>query len=175
MIFVGNNGHGNRQAVLAFDLHCSDLPLLFDYTVLLRNLLTYSFPDIIEKTAFTVGEELEVNVTANCESIRVDTPLGNVEYLSIGNAVSTYRLEEAGTYTLTVTVAGSPKAFNVYASIDEAEGQTLPFGGSLALAGEAGEGGLDGTYDGMTLLFILLAILFLADWGIYCYEKHQLR
>ncbi len=175
VIFAGTNGNGSRQAVIAFDLHCSDLPLLFDYTVLMRNLLTYSFPDIIDGTAFTVGEELEVNVTANCESIRVDTPLGNVAYLETSGTTSSYQLTEAGTYTLTVTVAGSPKIFNVYASVEEREGQTSPFGGSLALSGEPTDGGLDGTYDGMTLLFILLAVLFLADWGIYCYEKHQLR
>ena len=45
----------------------------------------------------------------------------------------------------------------------------------VSLVGIASEGGFDGIYDPILWLFIALALVFLADWGVYCYEKHQLR
>ena len=33
----------------------------------------------------------------------------------------------------------------------------------------------DGEYDPLVLLFVLLAVVFSADWMVYCYEKYQLR
>ncbi|MBQ9116847.1 MAG: VWA domain-containing protein, partial [Clostridia bacterium] len=49
LLFAGTNSYGNRQVVFAFDLHDSNLPLLLDYLVLTRNLLDYSFPEVVEK------------------------------------------------------------------------------------------------------------------------------
>ena len=175
ILFAGTNNYGNRQVVFAFDLHKSDIVITYDYPIIMRNLIEYSFPDIIEKSVYTVEDTLEVNVIANCDSIRLDTPSGAVKYLDISSAISEYKFTEIGTYTLTVTVAGSPRVFNIYASSNEEESKTTVVAEDISIIGEAGEGGFDGTYDTMTALFIILAVLFFADWGVYCYEKHQLR
>ena len=45
----------------------------------------------------------------------------------------------------------------------------------IRLQGMPTNNGFDGTYDLMLIVFILLAVIFIADWGVYCYEKHQLR
>ena len=37
------------------------------------------------------------------------------------------------------------------------------------------EVGSDGRYDPLTLLFVLAALLFTAEWMVYCYDKYQLR
>ena len=42
LIFTGLTEMGNREVVFAFDLHDSNLPLLIDYLVLTKNLLSYS-------------------------------------------------------------------------------------------------------------------------------------
>lgn len=175
VIFAGTNAYGNREAVFAMDLHKSDIALKYDYSVIMRNLVEYSFPDIIEKTGYTVEDTLEVNVVANCDSIRIDTPSGEVKYLDTSGAISEYKLTEVGSYTVTVTVARTPRIFNVFAEAAESERATMLYANEISILGQAENGGFDGKFDMMTLLFVLLAVLFFADWGVYCYEKHQLR
>ena len=175
LIFAGTNAAGHREVVFAFDLHNSNLPMLVDFIVMLDNLMTFSFPDVIEKVNYYAGDEAAVNVIANCQSIRVDSPLGKVTYLSTDVAVATFSLTEVGTYTITVTVSGIPSQFYLYSALPETECDPSPEDLSIALQGVATEGGFDGTYDPLMILFISLALLFLADWMVYCYEKYQLR
>ena len=175
VIFAGTNNYGNRQVVFALDFHESDIVLSDAYIAIMRNLIGFSFPDIIDSTGYFVGQTLEVNVVANCESIRIETPSNDISYLDTSRAVSEYKLTEAGTYTLTVNVAGTQRVFKIYAAVDEAERNPDITANSIELVGDAGKGGFDGKFDMMMTLFIVLAVLFFADWGVYCYEKHQLR
>ncbi len=175
VVFAGTNAHGNREVVFAFDLHASNLPMLFDYVVLMRNFIEYSFPAVVEKTDYYCGNTVDVNVLANCESIRVDSPSGNVSYLDTDNAICTLKLDEVGVYTLTMTVGGAQRSFNIFAAMTEEERVPTLVESEIGLQGEATEGGFDGIYDPLTILFIALAVVFLADWGVYCYEKYQLR
>ena len=39
----------------------------------------------------------------------------------------------------------------------------------------ATDDGFDGKFDPIWVIFIALAVVFLADWMVYCYEKYQLR
>ena len=45
----------------------------------------------------------------------------------------------------------------------------------FSLSGEREDVKIDGKYDPATLLFVIFVLLFIADWGVYCYEKYQLR
>ena len=141
----------------------------------MRNFVDYSFPDTVEKSTFVSGEEVLINVPAGCQSIRVDTPDNNVLYLDTENATCVFVPTEVGVHTVTVTVANTQKVYNVFASMKEAERRPAVSKKEIALQGEAKAGGFDGKYDMMTLLFIILALLFIADWMVYCYEKYQLR
>ncbi len=175
LVFAGTNGLGHREVVFAFDLHRSNLPVLVDYIILMENLMTYSFPDVVEKVNYYAGDEATVNVLTNCESIRVDSPLGSVLYLDLGNAAAGFTLTEVGTYDITVTVSGIPRTFHMYSSLPETERLPHPAAASIGLQGEAGNESFDGTFDPLMILFVCLALLFLADWMVYCYEKYQLR
>ncbi len=178
IVFAGSNSHGNREVVFAFDLRDSNAAVLPDFVTLTRNLLEYSFPEFLEKVSYFAGEELEVNVTSNCDSIKLESPSGEVAYLNTDNTVARYALEEVGAYKLTLTVAGTPREFSVYASMPEAERNVYPLDGTqkgFALQGIAGNEGYDGIYDDLLILFIFLAVVFAADWAVYCYEKYQLR
>jgi hypothetical protein len=175
IIFAGTNAKGHREVVFAFDIHNSNLPVLVDYIVLMENLMSFSFPDVVEKTAYAVGDEASVNVVAGCDSIRVDSPLGNVTYLGTETAVSDFTLNEVGTYKITVTVSRIPREFYIYSSLPERESDTAPEARSFGPVGQSTEGGFDGTFDPIYILFIILALAFLSDWGLYCYEKYQLR
>ncbi len=175
VVFAGTTALGNRLAVFAFDLHNSNIAMRMDFVMLVRNLAEYSFPAVLEQNSFICGEEVQINLLANTESIRVDAPSGQVHYLSCESAVASFVPAEAGVYTVTVTVGGSPRTFYLHAGVPEAERNPVVAEKLLSLQGTATEGSFDGRYDALTLVFILLALLFAADWVVYCYEKYQLR
>ena len=175
VVFAGVTEHGTREVVIAFDLHDSNLPLLADYTVLMRNLLAFSFPDMVESTTYGCGESATVNVIPNCESIRVESPSGEVSYLKTDGATDSFRLIEAGTYRVSITVSGSVREFFIWSAMSAEECDPTVDSDSIALVGEATDGGFDGKFDPIWIIFIALAVVFLADWMVYCYEKYQLR
>lgn len=174
-VFAGTNLYGNRLAVFAFDLHDSNIAMRMDFVMLVRNLAEYSFPAVLEQNSFDCGDTVQINIPANTDSIRVDSPTGQVQYLSCQGAVASFVPQEAGVYTLTMTVSGSPRTFYLHAAIPEAERNPVVAEKELSLVGTQTAGGFDGTYDALILMFILLALLFAADWVVYCYEKYQLR
>lgn len=175
MVFTGNTELGNREIVFAFDLHSSNFPLVPDFITLVDNLIEYAFPTVIEKTKYTVGEEASINTVAGCEGIRIDSPLGSVSYLGIGAEVASFSLSEVGTYKVTMTVSGSQREMNIFSELPYSEREPNESGDAIALVGAAQNTGRDGVYDELILLFICLAVLFSADWMVYCYDKYQLR
>lgn len=175
VVFAGSNQHGNREVVFAFDIHDSNLPLLYDFTALTRNLLAYSFPDMVDKTAYLCGESAAVNVLANCESIRVESPSGEVSYLKTDVATDSIRLTEVGTYTVQMTVSGSVREFYLWSAMTPEECDPTPTAATASLQGTPSDDGFDGKFDPLRILFITLGVVFLADWMVYCYEKYQLR
>ena len=175
VVFAGTNEHGNREAVIAFDIHDSNLPLLYDFTVLVRNLIRYSFPDMVDSTAYVCGESATINVIANCESIRVESPSGEISYLKTDGASDNIHLTEVGTYTVDMTVSGSVREFYLWSAMIPEECDPAPAAEAVLLQGTPEEGGFDGKFDPLMIIFIALAVLFLADWMVYCYEKYQLR
>jgi hypothetical protein len=130
---------------------------------------------MIESTAYTCGETVTVNVIPNTESIRVDSPSGDVRYLKTDGASNSFRLTEAGIYRVSITVAGSVREFSIWSSMDPAECDPALTIDRVSLQGEATDGGFDGSFDPIWVIFIALAVVFLADWMVYCYEKYQLR
>lgn len=175
VVFAGTNLYGNRLCVFAFDLHDSNIAMRMDFVMLIRNLAEYSFPAVLEQNSVYCGDTVDLNVPANTDSIRVESPTGKVQYLGCEGAVASFVPAEAGVHTVTVTVSGSPRTFSVHAAIPEAERNPVVAEKELSLTGNKTEGSFDGTFDALTLMFVLLALLLAADWVVYCYEKYQLR
>ena len=152
------------------------MPLCIDYLVLLGNLLDYSFPEVIETTEYYCGDTAEINVISGCESIRVQSPDGQIIYTDISSAVSDFVLSEVGEYKVMVNISGTDRpAYYIYSSVPKEERVTESSAEYIGLVGEPSEKGSDGRYDPMTLLFILAALIFTAEWMVYCYDKYQLR
>jgi hypothetical protein len=84
-------------------------------------------------------------------------------------------LSECGSYKITVTVSRVPREYYVFAALPEGESDPVPTADAIGLVGDAVEGGFDGKFDPTFILFIALALIFIADWTVYCYEKYQLR
>lgn len=175
LIFAGVNALGNRQVVFGFDLHKSDLPLSSDFSPLIANLLNYSCPDVIEKTNYYCGEEMNINITANVEAVKVITPSGEEKFIDTSSDIGVMQLDKVGTYTVKVTTSGVERNYKIYSATPADEGRPGDVGESFSLEGVREFEKTDGEYDPTVIFFILIAVLFTADWMVFCYEKYQLR
>lgn len=175
VVFTGRNAYGNREVVISFNLHDSNFVLSLDYIVLTGNLLEYSFPEIIDETEYFCGDTAQINVISGCESIRVTTPSGEIIYTDVSEATSKLMLSEVGEYKLTVNISGSDRELSIYSSVPMEERPATSEFKSISIRGEASDVGMDGKLDMMLTLFILAALLFTAEWVVYCYDKYQLR
>ena len=175
MIFAGANGLGNRQVVFAFDLHESDITLSTDFVMLVANLVEYSFPDVIDSSDYEAGDEVVVNVSSTMENVKAIAPSGDEVYMESDGTTATLTLSEVGTYKVVVTEGGRNIEYSVYAAAPISESAPTVIEEDFSLSGEREYKKIDGRYDPSTLLFVMFVLLFIADWGVYCYEKYQLR
>ena len=176
LIFSGTNMHGNRQVVFAFDLHNSDFPLSPDFITLTKNLLDFSFPAVLDETYYVCGETAKVNVVSGSENIRVESPSEKSSYLSMNDAIGEFELDEVGTYEIKVTTKNGVKTYRIYSALSVNEQDpNAETEKEFSLNGEKDNNGIDGFYDKLIVFFICLAVIFVADWMVYCYDKYQLR
>jgi hypothetical protein len=175
LIFAGVNGLGNREVVFGFDLHKSDFPLSSDFTALVANLLEYSCPDILTHTDYVCGEDAEINITANIDSVKTISPDGEENYLDTSTDIASFTLDRVGTYTVKVNTVEGEKIYKLYSAAPESESDPNAIGIDFSVGGEQTYEKTDGEYDPVSIFFVLLALVFCADWMVYCYEKYQLR
>lgn len=177
LMFSGANAYGNREVVMAFSLRDSAaFTLSLDCTTLISNFINYSFPEVVDSTAYVCGDILPVNVLPGCKNIRIVAPSGKESYPDISTTVSEYLVSEVGAYKIYLTMAdGSEREVNVYSTLPEEESVPLCEEEAFKLTGTPQAGGLAGFYDDLLAVFIILAVLVAADFGVYCYEQYQLR
>ena len=176
VIFAGNNAYGNREVVFGIDLiETSDFAMSTNGRIILYNLLQYTFPSLVDETKLYCGEALSVNVLANCTSIRVESPSGKAEYLSISDAIAEYELTEVGEYTITAVIGNNRQTAKVYSQLPVAERVVNATESFFLINGETVDRKRDGKYEDLLYAFIILAVIVVADWAVYCYEQYQLR
>ncbi|MBR7116410.1 MAG: VWA domain-containing protein [Clostridia bacterium] len=175
VIFAGVNGLGNREVVIGFDLHKADIALSTDFVVLLGNLLNYACPNVVERAYYSAGEDAEINITSRTKNVKAVSPSGEELYIDTSLDTATFKLNEVGTYTVNLTYAGEEKTYKIYSGIPTDESNPTESEDSFSLMGEQQFERTDGEFDPIVIIFILLALIFTADWMVYCYEKYQLR
>ncbi|MDE6850120.1 MAG: hypothetical protein K2J54_02205, partial [Clostridia bacterium] len=176
VILAGTNSYGNREVVFGIDLiETSDFALSFNGRILLYNLIQYTFPSLIDITQLYCGEALTINMLPNCTSIRVERPSGKAEYVNTSDAVIKYELTEVGEYTVTATIGNSRQSAKVYSQLPVAERTVNATEPSFVIEGEPSYAKRDGIYEDLLYAFIVLAVIVVADWAVYCYEQYQLR
>ena len=175
LIFAGVNALGNREVVIGFDLHKADFSLSTDFIALLGNLLEYSCPDVIERADYVCGEDVEINLTGNIKNVKAIAPDGEEIYIDCSNDPAILPLDQVGSYTVKFLSSGEERSYNIYSNAPEGESALVQTEASFTLAGERQYERSDGEYDPLIVILICLAIIFTADWMVYCYEKYQLR
>ncbi len=175
LIFAGTNALGNRQVVIGFDLHKADFSLSSDFVPLVGSLLSYSCPNVLDRTDFVCGEDVNLNITSNMLTVKGFSPDGEEIYIDSSTDIGVLHLDKVGTYTVRVTTSDSTQDYRIYSATPENESDPFAIKASFSLAGEQTFIKSDGEYDPVVIIFITLAVLFMADWMVYCYEKYQLR
>ena len=175
LIFAGTNALGNREVVVGFDLHKADFSLSVDYVPLIGSLLAYSCPDVLDKTSYSSGEDVNINVTANVINVKAISPDGEEIYVDSSTDIGVLHLDKVGTYTVRVTTHDAVKEYKLYSATPEEESTPTSEQATYSLVGEQEYLKTDGEYDPLVILFVCLALVFCADWMVYCYEKYQLR
>ena len=175
LIMAGENSYGNRMVVFAFSLHDSNLALTGDFVNLVDNLLAYSFPSVLDSTSYTAGEEITINTVANCESLKVISPLGEEKYLDTSRTMNTIMLSEVGTYTVLVNAGGTIREHKLFSQAMIEERAPSVVETNFSIVGQPSKSKLDAQLDPSIIIFILIVLIFAADWMVYMYEKRQLR
>ena len=176
VLFVGSNTYGNREVVFGIDLvKTSDFAMSFNGRILMYNLIEYTFPSLVDGTSYYCGDALTVNVLANCTGIRVESPSGKTEYIDTSEAQSEYELTEVGEYLITATIGSTQQSAKVYSQMPLAERIITATEASFIINGEPTTQKRDGKYEDLLYAFIILAVIVVADWLVYCYEQYQLR
>ena len=176
VVFTGMNKYNFREAVFAFDFKDTDLAMRKVFIALVKNLIDFTFPSVIDKTLYNCGEKIDINVVSNCRSIRIDSPSGEISYADTSNAVNEYELAKAGLYEITVISGNSQSSvYHVFATMAENESNPSVSEEKIGLSGTATEGNRDGKFDNLWILFLLVGVVCIADWMVYCYEQYQLR
>ncbi len=176
VILAGTNSYGNREVVFGIDLiETSDFALSFNGRIILYNLLQYTFPSLVDISKLYCGEALSINMLPNCSSIRVVSPSGKAEYVNTSEAVIQYELTEVGEYTVTAVIGNNRQSAKIYSQLPVAERTVNATESSFVIEGEPSNAKRDGIYEDLLYAFIILAVIVVADWAVYCYEQYQLR
>ncbi len=175
VLFIGENANHQRQVVFAFDFQRSDFVVQYDYMVIMSNLIDYTFPEMLSERNFVCGDSVEINTLNNCDTIKLITPSGEIISLENTNSTNTYVLSKVGEYTVEQRIGTEIKTSSFFVALNKAEGSVNPSEASFDIQGESSSERLPAKYEDLIAWFILLALAFLIDWVVYCYEQYQLR
>ncbi len=176
VVLAGNNAYGNREVVFGLDLiESSDFAMSYNGRIILYNLIEYTFPSLVDSAKLYCGEPMSVNVPANCTGVKVESPSGKEEYLSTSDAIAEYELTEVGEYTVTAVTSNGTQVAKVYSQLPVAERTLNAAESHFTVSGEISTKKRDGRYGELLYAFIILAVIVVADWAVYCYEQYQLR
>lgn len=173
IVFAGRNENNQRQIVFAFDIHNSNLPLLYDFVALMRNCVNYSNPTILTKFNYTVGQSATISIQDSVTKINIIHPSKKPELADISEDYLTYELEEVGTYEFQVYYSTTFKLIHIYVTYPKEESnpfdiETTKY--SLAKNDNTVKG--DGMFDNILPIVIAAAIVFALDWILYAHEQY---
>lgn len=171
-VFAGKNDNNQRQIVCNFDLQNSDLPMLADYIILMRNFISYSNPKVLDVFKYEAGDTVTFSLPDNAKTIVVITPSGKEEPISKTD-LTTYKLEEAGTYSVKVTnYYGREKVVNFYSAYPSDESDPLKADGKQrSIVKNSQEQKANAIYDDILPFVIVAVVFFLTDWILYGHEQ----
>ena len=175
VMFAGRNENGQRQVVFAFDLHNSNLPLLFDYIAFMRNFVDYANPRLMNQFDYEIGEQAVFSIPDEVTSLQIAMPDGKTEPIRYnGQETFAYELGQIGSYALKANYQnGTDKVVYFYSHNDYSESDPKPAAeGSYGLAVNENAVRADGIWDNILPIVIAAALFFAGDWILYAHEQY---
>ncbi len=175
VLFAGRNENGQRQVVFAFDLHDSNLPLLFDYVAFMRNFVDYANPRLMNLFDYEIGDQAIFTIPDEVTTLSIEMPDGTVEPIRYGGTETfAYALDQIGSYALTANYdGGSSKVVRFYSHNDYRESDPKPMPeGTYGLTVSEKTVRQDGLWDNILPIVIAAALFFVGDWILYAHEQY---
>ena len=171
-IFAGRNEYNQKQIVFNFDLHNSNLPLLADFIIMMRNFITYSNPSILNEFNYKVHDEVTFTFPDTALSCKILTPSGKTDYLNAYDLQS-YSLREVGTYSIDVELAtGKSRNINIFSSFpDEERAPVVEDENSYSVVLSENMPKADRIFEGLIVVLIVSLVFLLTDWILYSHEQ----
>jgi hypothetical protein len=178
-VFVGRSDYGTREVIFNFDLHDSNLPLLYDFVPLMRNLVDYCKPKFLTSFGYTVGAKAIFSIADEITHVTVHRPdmkEGEVEpiYFEEGQEQYIYETRTVGEHTITITYEdGETKEVRFFVHMSKPEMDPQPIAQAkfaLAITDNTTKG--DGLLDNILPIIIAAAAFFAADWILYTHEQY---
>lgn len=166
---------GITETVISFDLHNSNLPMMTDFPLIIKDIVAMSTTDMIEAGSFTVGSPVKVNAKFNTTKLFVTDSDEQITNLNFEKGYGVFTPDKSGLYTVSRWGKYSFQKENLsfYAGIPKTEYSTDPITElpEIALQNEKIQTEY-ATGDLRTLIALILLALLLLEWGLYYYEQY---
>lgn len=166
-VFSLYEADGRQIAILGFDLHDANLPLLKEFPIWVQRLLSFLAPEPLEAAVSDAdcGATLEIRPQSFAQSAYVLTPSGRQVQVPLAGA-SFSDTGEAGVYTLVQTDASGQRtelAFALHMPASESDVRDVASGSGDGAMDRAASYGREWT----AFMIGLALVLALAEWGVY--------
>ena len=163
---------GKKFTVLSFDLHNSNLPLLLDYILFVRNLVEYSVPSLVKGDDYAIGEKVKLTVMPNTKELYIEQPDGQINQLSTDSDTVILNPSKLGVYTAVMTTEESGEYADFYVHIPKEESGKTSISSIEANITINDNMADEAFVELWYYLAVALLILMLIEWGCYYYEQY---
>ncbi len=162
--------HGKIPYVMC-TISQSNLKPSINFPLLIQNLLSYSVPDLYGESSFLLGETTEIQPPVNATGITVKLDGVRIDMLDAEN--TTYRFDKPGRYEFTYTDEEGNDILSYPCFVYLSETETNIFGTDEAVSALPLLEGSVPSYEPIAIwqyLLLALALVYLAEWGVYHHE-----
>lgn len=180
VLLVGDTP-GVKTAVLALDIHMTDLPVqLVNFPILIGNLCDYSMTHTLKETRFNVGDTVDLGARANTEtmSVKANYSAGGESEETFTEFPASVRATRAGSYTVTQKLSdGRTVTDGFFVRIPARESVFDKTLGTLVNPVVMNVAGTDTDVQNDTMdIFVYLAaalfVLVCVEWGLQYREQY---
>lgn len=179
VLLAGRSDGGDAQLVMPFDLQDSNLPLLTDYVLLVRGMLNYSVPPMLERQDYASGAQVSPRTLERCRKLFLQTPDMRVRALDPQDGGMDLCLSAPGGYTLMQEMEdGQERLLSFFVHMPQKESRLEAQGGAafaLMTGKQTAEDVQPALAQPVALLRVLaaaLVLVLLLEWVVYHREQY---
>ncbi len=166
-VMLAGKENNVRVVCLSLDLHKTNLTMLIDFPMLVRNVINYSLPNVVSDRSYEVGQKVKFNAPVGSTQLSFkygETILDQLEADDVE-----FDLEEIGDYAIEVEYAsGEKQTFMLPTAVPADESDIVASGESIVTLEITTTQKLKA--DPMEIWpYIVMGLLALAiiEWGVY--------